>query len=29
MMVAFKDAAAARNEEIQSLHPPVFQQGTL
>jgi len=28
MMVALKDAVAVRNEEAQSSHPPVLQQGT-
>jgi len=29
MMITLKDVVVARNEEAQSLHPHVFQQGTL
>jgi len=29
MMITLKDAVDARNDEAQSSHPPIFQQGTL
>jgi len=29
MMITLKDAVAAQNDEAQSSHPPIFQQGTL
>jgi len=29
MMVVLKDVVVAQNEEEQSSHPPIFEQGTL